>query len=183
MRNNTQRIYELLSKGDFLCYDSNVREKRDFYRDLEENKSEYAEYFSELGLTLEEGEGYFCLCRTKEIKGGIENKIEALFKWVHIMSFLKTYNVVFSAGFLFRKSEILESINIDIELRDKARRLYPKLTNQDIAKSLISDMVKFGCCELINELDDTYRMTSAFNYLERLVEILTMFNEENIPET
>ena len=53
MRNNTQRIYERLSRGEFLSVDSADTSVRHLYEDIEENLEDYTEYFKEIGLQLE----------------------------------------------------------------------------------------------------------------------------------
>ena len=45
MRNNTQRIYERLSRGEFLSVDSADSSVRHLYEDIEENLEDYTEYF------------------------------------------------------------------------------------------------------------------------------------------
>ena len=66
MRNNTQRIYEKLSRGEFLSVDSTEPSVRHLYEDLEENVDEYADFFKEIGLKLESGNGYFYFSRIGE---------------------------------------------------------------------------------------------------------------------
>ena len=61
MRNNTQRIYERLSRGEFLSVDSTEASIRHLYEDIEENFDDYADFFKEIGLQLESGNGYFFL--------------------------------------------------------------------------------------------------------------------------
>ena len=63
MRNNTQRIYERLIRGEFLSVDSSDNSIRHLYDDLEENFEDYADYFKEVGLQLEQGNGYFYFSR------------------------------------------------------------------------------------------------------------------------
>ena len=53
MRNNTQRIYERLSRGEFLSVDSSDTSIRHLYEDIEENLEDYTDYFREIGLKLE----------------------------------------------------------------------------------------------------------------------------------
>ncbi|WP_373734287.1 condensin complex protein MksE [Bacteroides heparinolyticus] len=59
MRNNTQRIYERLNRGEFLSVDSSDTSIRHLYEDIEENFNDYADFFKEIGLQLEAGNGYF----------------------------------------------------------------------------------------------------------------------------
>ena len=45
MRNNTRRIYDKLSRGEFLSVDSSDASVRHLYEDVEENLEDYTEYF------------------------------------------------------------------------------------------------------------------------------------------
>lgn len=183
MRTNTQRIYELMSKGAFLSVDSTDLEVKHLYDDVEENFSDYEAYFSELGLRLEAGEGYYYFSRIQEGKSAIEDKLKRFALWVDILDFLKTYDIAFSTGFQFRSTHILERINLDVELRDKARKLFRKQnTNQEIVEKLINELMGMGFAEIINEEDGTYKVTAAFRYAEELVNLITIYNEEEIQE-
>ena len=77
MRNNTQRIYERLSQGKFLSVDSSDTSIRHLYEDVEENYDDYADFFKEIGLLLETGNGYFYFSRIGEVKQSIEQKLES----------------------------------------------------------------------------------------------------------
>lgn len=77
MRANTQRIYELLSKGTFLSVDTIDQEAKHLYNDIEENFADYETYFLELGLRLESGDGYYYFARTREAKITIEQKLQS----------------------------------------------------------------------------------------------------------
>lgn len=183
MRNNTQRIFERMSKGEFLSVDSTDLEVKHLYDDIEENFTDYEDYFSELGLRLEAGDGYFYFSRNQEGKLTIEQKLLSFARWVDILDFLKTYDITFSTGFQFRSTHILERINLDVELRDKARKLFRKQnTNKDIVDKLISELTGMGFAEIINEEDGTYKVTAAFRYAEELVNLITIYNEEETPE-
>ena len=74
MRNNTQRIYERLIRGEFLSVDSSDNSIRHLYDDLEENFEDYTDYFKEVGLQLEQGNGYFYFSRIGEGKQAIEQR-------------------------------------------------------------------------------------------------------------
>ena len=134
MRNNTQRIYERLSRGEFLSVDSADASVRHLYEDIEENLEDYTE---------------------------------------------------FAAGYQFRKSHLTEQISLDIELKEKANRLFKKYgvgSNVEIVNKLLQEMQNMGFAECISELDETFKVTSAFRYVEELVEIIQIANEDEIPE-
>ena len=126
MRNNTQKIYERLSRGEFLSVDSADASTRHLYEDIEENYEDYADYFKEIGLRLEAGNGYFYFSRIGEGKQSIEQKLDSFSKWLDYLDFLKCYNQSFAAGYQFRKSHLVEQISLDIELKEKAGHLFRK---------------------------------------------------------
>ena len=185
MRNNTQRIYERLSRGEFLSVDSTNSTVRHLYEDIEENMDDYADYFKEIGLRLETGNGYFYLSRTVENKQAIESKLESFSKWLDYLDFLKCYNQSFTAGYQFRKSNLIEQISLDIELKEKARHLFKKHgvgSNLEIVNKLLQEMGNMGFAECISEQDETYKVTSAFRYAEELVNMIQIANEDEVPE-
>jgi predicted transcriptional regulator len=172
-----------MSKGGFLSVDSTDSEIKHLYDDIEDNFSDYENYFQELGLRLETGDGYYYFARTHEAKLTIEQKLQSFAQWVDILDFLKTYDITFSTGFQFRSTHILERINLDVELRDKARKLFRKQnTNQEVVEKLVSELTGMGFAEIINEEDDTYKVTAAFRYAEEMVNLITIYNEEEVPE-
>lgn len=183
MRANTQKIFDRMSKGGFLSVDSTDSEIKHLYDDIEDNFSDYENYFQELGLRLETGDGYYYFARTQETKLTIEQKLQSFAVWVDILDFLKTYEVTFSTGFQFRSTHILERVNLDVELREKARKLFRKQnTNQEVVDKLVSELTTMGFAELVNEEDDTYKVTAAFRYAEEMVNLITIYNEEEVPE-
>lgn len=185
MRNNTQRIYERLSRGEFLSVDSTDTTIRHLYEDVEENVEDYTDYFKEIGLQLESGNGYFYFSRAGESKQTIEQKLDSFSKWLDYLDFLKCYNQSFTAGYQFRKSHLIEQISLDIELKEKANHLFRKYgvgSPIEIVNKLFQEMQGMGFAECISEYDETFKITSAFRYVEELVEIIQIANEDEIPE-
>lgn len=185
MRNNTQRIYDRLSRGEFLSVDSIDTSIRHLYEDIEENFDDYADFFKEIGLQLESGNGYFYFSRMGESKQAIEQKLESFSKWLDYLDFLKTYNQSFTAGCQFRKSHLIEQISVDIELKEKAGHLYKKYdvgSNLEIVNKLVQEMQNMGFAECVSEQDETYKITSAFRYAEELVNMIQIANEDEVPE-
>ena len=185
MRNNTQRIYERLSRGEFLSVDNSDTSIRHLYEDIEENFDDYADFFKEIGLQLEAGNGYFYFSRIGEGKQSIEQKLDSFSKWLDYLDFLKTYNQSFTAGYQFRKSHLIEQISLDIEPKEKAGHLYKKYgvgSYLEIVNKLLQEMQGMGFAECISEQDETYKITSAFHYAEELVNMIQIANEDEIPE-
>lgn len=185
MRNNTQRIYERLSRGEFLSVDSIDASTRHLYEDIEENLEDSTDYFREIGLQLEAGNGYFYFSRIGESKQSIEQKLDSFSRWLDYLDFLKCYNQSFTAGYQFRKSHMMEQISLDIEMKEKANHLFKKYGAEslvEIVNKLLQEMQNMGFAECVNELDETYKVTSAFRYVEELVDIIQIANEDEVPE-
>jgi len=172
-----------MSRGQFISVDSTDQEVKHLYDDIEENYADYEAYFLEIGLQLVAGDGYYHFARKQETKLNIEQKLQSFAQWVDILDFLKTYDITFSTGFLFRTTHILERINLDVELREKARRLFRKQnTNQEVVEKLVGELTGMGFAELINEEDGTHKVTAAFRYAEEMVGLIAIYNEEETPE-
>ena len=146
---------------------------------------DYTDYFREIGLQLESGNGFFYFSRIGEGKQTVEQKLESFSKWLDYMDFLKCYNQSFTAGYQFRKSHLIEQVSLDIELKEKANHLFRKYgagTHVEIVNKLLQEMLNMGFAECISELDETFKVTSAFRYAEELVEMIQMANEDEVPE-
>lgn len=174
----TKEIFEILSKGGFISQNSISQQQSHFYDAIEDDFQNYRDYYEGIGFMLEGGNGYYYFSRT-ENKVELADKVQRLVAWIDRLDFLKTFNSTFGSGFTFRKSNILEKFSSDIELKEKARRLYTDLkTNEEKVDKLIADLDRQGFIELENELDGTYKVTAAFHYIEELIDCLTIIETE-----
>ncbi len=174
----TKEIFELLSRGGFISQDSTRSEVRRLYDYIEENFEEYKAYYQGIGFVLEPGNGYFYFSR-EESRTELIRRLTALGVWIDRLDFVKTFYGGFSTGVRFTPSAILETLSADVELKEKARKLYGgQHSAKDTVQQLVDDMEKAGFIELENEFEQTYKVTSAFRFLESLVEMLTISEEE-----
>ena len=174
----TKEIFEILSKGGFISQNSISQQRSHLYDAIEDDFQSYRDYYEGIGFLLEGGNGYYYFSRT-ENKVELADKVQRLAAWIDRLDFLKTFNSTFGSGFTFRKSNILEKFSSDIELKEKARRLYTDLkTNEEKVDKLIADLDRQGFIELENELDGTYKVTAAFHYIEELIDCLTIIETE-----
>ena len=151
---------------------------------IEEELPDYYEYYRGIGLYLEGGDGYYHFTR-KEAKVDLERKLEATLKWIDYMSFLKTYHSAFGPGFLFRAADIEIQIGCDMELKEKASKLFSdKKKHEEVVAKLINELEKMGFIEKENEVDGTYKVLTAFHYMEELIDCITISEEvqDEIPE-
>ena len=174
----TKEIFDILSKGGFISQNSISQQRSHFYDAIEDDFESYQEYYRGIGFLLEGGNGYYYFSRT-ENKVDLADKVQRLALWIDRVDFLKTFNNTFASGFSFQKSNILEQFSSDIELKEKARNLYPEVkTNEEKMEKLIADLERQGFVELENELDGTYKVTAAFHYIEELIDCLTIIETE-----
>jgi len=181
---NTEEIFNILSKGGFIPQNSTDELKKRYYDLIEDNFQEYAEYFRGVGFCLEGGNGYYYFSRP-EPKIVIQDKIERLAEWIDYVDFLRTYNPSFGVGFEFSTANIQLQLSNDIEMKEKAEKLFSDRRNyKDIVETLVNKMKNVGFIEVANEQEPTYRVTSAFNYIDKLINMLVISEEvkDEIPE-
>ena len=155
----TEEIFNILSKGGFISSNSVSTQVKRLYDAIEEDLPDYYDYYKGIGFYLEGGDGY--------------------------LSFLKTYHSAFGPGFLFRAADIEIQIGCDIELKEKATKLFSdKKKYDEVVGKLLKELESIGLIEKENELDGTYKVLSAFHYMEDLVDCITISEEvqDEIPE-
>lgn len=174
-----KQTYERLIRGTFISRDSVSKEIRTIFKDIDDHRTDYRDYFSKIGLTLEEGDGYFYLSRT-EARANLSDKLVRFSHWIDVLDFIKAWEPAFVPGFQFTKSALLLKIDADIELKDKIKSLYAdKEKHSEIVNKLIDEMTRYGFVELAEEMSEKYETTNAFLYLEELVGMLTIEDPED----
>lgn len=180
----TEEIFNILSKGGFISSNSVSSQVKRLYDAVEEDLTDYYDYYKGIGFYLEGGDGYYYFVR-KEAKADLERKLEAACKWIDYLSFLKTYHSAFGPGFLFRAADIEIQMGCDMELKEKATKLFSdKKKHDEIVAKLIKDLESMNFVEKENELDGTYKVLTSFHYMEDLVDCITISEEvkDEIPE-
>lgn len=174
---STKEIFEILSRGGFISSNSIRPQVRHLYDLLEESFQDYYDYYKGIGFELQGGNGYWYFSRT-ETKVELNDKLQRFCAWIDRLDFLKTYNNSFGPGMSFRKAAIVEQMSSDIELKDKAKKLYKeRMSFDEVVDKVVDDMDKAGFVELENEMDGTWKVSSAFHYLEEMVDCLTIVEE------
>lgn len=175
----TGEIFEILSKGLFICSDSTNVTIRKLYDYIEQNyEDELYPYFLEINFILEKGNEYYYFSK-KVLKADLERKLEIAFKWIDIVDFFKAYEDSFGPGFRFTPADISVRLAVDAVLKTKLSNL-KKYTQKDnfpeSIQKLIEILCKEGYAELESEISSSYKILSSFSYLEELVMSI------NIPE-
>ena len=186
---HTATIFEILSKGQFICSNSSDELIRKLYNtiDEEQNFEFLYEYFLNINFILERGNEYFYFSRM-ENKIDLERKIEQAFKWIDILDFLKTYDNSFGAGYRFSPSDILVKTKVDAELKTKLESLKKysagKEKHVEIIDKILETLEKDKFIEMENNIIHQYKVLTSFHYLEQLVMTIHIPEEtiNEIPE-
>ncbi len=169
---HTSDIFEILSKGQFICSNSSKDSIRKLYNIIDENFEDLLEYFSNINLILEKGDEYYMFTRV-ENKTDLERKLEAAFKWIDILDFFKTVDQSFGAGYRFTPSDILIKLSVDVDLKNKLEGLKKyasgKEKHAEILDKVLDQLRRDNFIELENEITNSYKTLSSFHYMERLV--------------
>ena len=179
----TGEIFELLSKGQFICSNSaDIRISKLF--DVIDDSDNYEllyDYFKSINFILEKGDEYYHFSR-KEEKVDLERNLDIACKWIDIVDFFKTFDNSFASGYSFSPSEINVKISVDAVLKSKtdgvraALKIDEKTPYHEIVLKIIDALLKDSFAEMENEILKTYKVLSSFKYLEELI------NTINIPE-
>ena len=102
----TAAIFEILSRGQFICSNSNDESIRKLYSAIEEeqNFDFLYDYFLNINFILEKGDEYYYFARV-ENKIDLERKIEQAFKWIDMLDSIKTLHNAFCSSFSFTTSD------------------------------------------------------------------------------
>jgi hypothetical protein len=186
---HTATIFEILSKGQFICSNSSDELIRKLYNTIDDEEIfEFLyEYFLNINFILERGNEYFYFSRM-ENKTDLERKIEQAFKWIDILDFLKTYDNSFGAGYRFSPSDILVKTKVDAELKTKLESLKKysggKEKHLEIIEKILETLEKDKFIEMENTITHQYKVLTSFHYLEQLVMTIHIPEEtiNEIPE-
>jgi len=186
---HTATIFEILSKGQFICSNSSDELIRKLYNVIDDEQIfEFLyEYFLNINFILERGNEYFYFSRM-ENKTDLERKIEQAFKWIDILDFLKTYDNSFGAGYRFSPSDILVKTKVDAELKTKLESLKKysagKEKHLEIIEKILETLEKDKFIEMENTITHQFKVLTSFHYLEQLVMTIHIPEEtiNEIPE-
>jgi hypothetical protein len=184
--NYKKDVFEILSKGGFICSNSHKPEIQKLYDYISEEFEELEASFLEIGFVLTQGDEYYHFTRMEQ-KVDITRKLEQAFRWIDIVDFFKNFDPSFGSGYRFEPQEVSVKMKVNTNLKSKlkALRKYTQTDNElDSIKKLVERLRSDGYVELENEISDSYKVLASFSYLEALILNINL-NEEvenEIPE-
>jgi hypothetical protein len=169
---HTAEIFDLLSKGKFICSNSVDDGHRRLYNIADENFDDLYNYFIAIGFVLEKGDEYFYFSRS-ESRTTLENKIEQAYRWIDVVDFFTAFNNSFAPGFSFTIADIIVQVKMDASVKDKLE-VMKRLTGDGNYQERIENLVEKQLCnpgfaELQNELSGQYKVLASFNYMKQLI--------------
>lgn len=180
----TADIFELLSKGQFICSNSSDIRTAKLYEIIDDtdNFETLSDYFDAINFVLEKGDEFYYFSRKNESKADLERKLETAYKWIDILDFLKAFDPNFVSGYSFTPMQIATEVSVQAVLKNKADslknvlKLDEKTPYLDVVNKIIKSLCDDGFAEEENEILKSYKALSSFKFLEELV------NNINIPE-
>lgn len=180
----TDLLFDYLQKGLFISSNSTSEDVRRLYDTLDDYQEALSLYFSQIGYTLEKGNEYYYFSR-QEPRATLEQKILRAYYWIDVLDLFKTYDETFGPGYRFQPEQLLVEANINAVLQNKLDGLRKHFSDKDIRKEVLDNvvrqLVKDAFLELENERTNTYKVMSAWHYLERLIESINIYEETEEP--
>ena len=184
----TSEVFDVLSKGNFICSNAIDQQRRHLYRYIEENFQDLETKFREIGYQLEGGNNYYYFSRPDESNQNVENKIEKALRWLDILAFFTSYRKDLCRGARFQLYDILKQIDLNLSLKEQLTDLQKKSVQgknyQEMLVDLIKEMQREGFIDLENEMDQTWKILDSWDYMEQMVMAVNIQDEEeqNQPE-
>lgn len=177
----TSEIFDVLRKGQFICSNSPNEEIQKLYKVLEDSDvfDDLYKYFYQINYVLEQGNEYFYFSRIEK-NVDLERKLTIAFGWIDVLDFFKTFDSSFDVGFRFSPSDIVNQLKNNADLKSKLDGFKKigsdKKNYTERVKKVIEKLEKDNFIELENEISETYKVLTSFNYLKNIISTI------NIPE-
>ena len=190
MINSNQRtaeIFDILSKGQFICSNAIDSNRRYQYQYIEEHFDELEPKFGEIGYQMENGNNYYYFSKPNESNQNVENKIEKALRWLDILAFFSTVRKDLCRGARFKPHDILKEVEINLSVKEQLADLQKKTNQgknfQDMLNDLIKEMQKEGFIDIENEMDQTWKVLDAWDYMEKLIMAVNIQDDEELTQT
>jgi len=177
----TSDIFDVLRKGQFICSNSPDEQIQTLYKVLEDSDTfeDLYEYFYQINYILEQGNEYFYFSRIEK-NVDLDRKLDKVFGWIDILDFFKTFDSSFDVGYRFSPSDVVNQLKNNADLKSKLDNFKKigadKKNYSDRVKKIIEKLEKNNFITLENEISETYKVLTSFNYLKNIISII------NIPE-
>lgn len=171
-----------MSKGNFICSNAVDNQQRYLYTYLEEHSADLEPKFREIGFQLEEANNYYYFSRINESNQNVESKIEKALRWLDILAFFTSFRKDLCRGARFKPLDILNQVEINLPMKEQLQNLQKRTVSgknyHEMLTDLLKEMQKEGFIDLENEIEQTWKILDAWDYLEKMVTAVNI-QEEN----
>lgn len=181
MNSRTSEIFEILSKGNFICSNAVDNQQKYLYTYLEVHFDDLEPKFREIGFQLEEANNYYYFSRINESNSNVESKIEKALRWLDILAFFTTFRKDLCRGARFKPLDILNQVEINLQMKAHLQNLQKKTVSgknyHEMLTDLLKEMQKEGFIDLENEIEQTWKILDSWDYLEKMVTAVNIQDE------
>ncbi|NLB62967.1 MAG: hypothetical protein GX801_02520 [Fibrobacter sp.] len=177
MSKYTAEIFDVLRRGLFICSNSPDENNSKLYRVLEDQSTfeHLYQYFKQINYVLEQGNEYFYFSRVEQ-NADLERKLDNAFAWIDYLDFFKSFDSAFDVGFRFSPADIVNQLKNNADLKSKLENLsklgIAKKNYSERVKKVIEKLEKDNFVALENEISETYKVLTSFNYLKDIINII-----------
>jgi hypothetical protein len=90
----SKEIFEVLSRGNFLCENSPVRLERDLYQACEKEFGAHYDYFEHIGFYLIREDGYFYFSKETP-PSQVEDKLQMILEYIDLVELMLQCSATF----------------------------------------------------------------------------------------
>lgn len=178
----TAEVFDVLSRGGFICSNAVRPGMRDLYCYVEEREEQLSCAFAEVGYQLETGNNYYYFSRKTEDVQSRERKIAKALKWLDWLAFFTTWRKDLCRGARISPHEIAAQLDINSSLKDQLAALQrtgaDRRNYTEQLDALFAELKRDGFIELENETTQTWKLLDAWDYMEQMVMAVNITDEE-----
>ena len=175
-------VFEVLSRGGFICSNTVRPAGRDLFRYAEENEELLSTLFEQIGYRLEAGNNYYYFSRPADDRQSKERKVAKALRWLDVLAFFTTYRKDLCRGARITPHDIAAQLDLNSSLKDQLAALERSQGRRNYSEqleSLFGELRREGFIELENETTQTWKLLDAWDYLEQMVMAVSISDVED----
>ncbi len=178
---HSKEIFEILSRGNFLCENSPIRAERDLYNSCEKEFGAHYDFFEHIGFYLIREDGYFYFA--KELPAsGVEDKLNMILDYIDLVELMLQFSATFGVGFRTTVRELSDAVQSNVVLKDRLDRLKniakPQTLHAQCAK-VFEKFKKGGFMALEDEHEERYIVLNSYHYIETFLNAIKVNSDES----
>jgi hypothetical protein len=177
----SKEIFEILSRGNFLCENSPVRSERDLYAVCEREFGAQYDFFEHIGFYLIREDGYFYFSKESSASQ-VEDKLQMILEYIDLVELMLQFSATFGVGFRTTVSELSDAVQSNVVLKDRLDRLKNIAKLQTLHAQCAKVFEKFkkgGFMALEDEHAERYVVLNSYHYIETFLNAVKVHSDES----